>query len=59
MDTGVPVHLIVQMGSVMPAHNKHFLGNQQKGYFALAYFDSLLLFIFFHLQVYMIENECF
>ena len=33
----------------------HFLGNQQKSsYSALAYHEPLLLFIFFHLQVYMI-----
>ena len=34
-----------------------FLSNQQKNsYFALAYNDSLPLFIFFHLKVYIIEN---
>ena len=40
--------------------SKPFLGNHQKSlYFALAYHDFLHLFIFFHLKVYMIENECF
>ena len=41
-------------------HNsEHFLGNQQKSSdFSLAYHHSLFLFIFFCLQVYIIENEC-
>ena len=38
---------------------KPFLGNQQmSSYFALASQESLLLFILFHSEVYVIENKC-
>ena len=37
---------------------KHFVGHQKKSScFALTSHDSLLLFIFFHFEVYMIEKE--
>ena len=43
----------------IPVGKAFFLGNQQKSsYFALASNESLLLFIFFPFELYLIKNEC-
>ena len=43
----------------MPMYQSAFFRYPAKDLFTLAYLDSLHLFIFFHFQVYMIENESF
>ena len=55
----VPVHLVVQEQGGTLTISKHFSSNQQRSsYFPLVYHESLLLFIFFQTEVYMIENKC-
>ena len=53
-----PVHVLYH-GRVVHRHtSKNFLSNQHKSsHFALTSHDSLVLFIFFHSEVYMIENN--
>ena len=55
----MPVHLKVQGLVVCSRTSKCLLGNQQESfYLALASHESLLLFPFFHFEVYMTENKC-
>ena len=55
----IPVSMLFYGWVVSRRTNEHLLGTQQRSsYFAVASHESLLLFVFFHFEVCMIENEC-